>query len=86
MSKRPSSASKPPSERQRVARNRSWIIFRLRGIWSQLGPLELFTAEESEQLRELIDSVLRRHGAEPEGERRQRIREAELKEEQENGP
>ena len=65
-------AGKPPSERQKVARDRNWRIFKLRGLWYQAWAL---TGERRDAMQALVDQEIALLGAEGEGPRRERQRE-----------
>lgn len=54
------------TEKQRAARDRNHRIWRLRGAWSNHGPLD---HDLSKQVQDIIDLQLTRLGAEPEGVR-----------------
>lgn len=60
-----------PSERQVASRRRNWHIFKLRGLWHNAYPMrgDFLTC-----YRAAIDAQLREMGAEPEGERLDRLR------------
>ncbi|MEC7798103.1 MAG: hypothetical protein VX755_12380 [Pseudomonadota bacterium] len=57
---------KPQSPAQEAATERSFRIFRLRGLWSQC---LLLTGERREAAQAAVDAELDAMGAEPEGER-----------------
>lgn len=61
---------RPPTERQKAARDRNWQIFKLRGLWYQVWML---TGERRVAAQALIDQELELLGAEGVGVRRQRI-------------
>lgn len=62
----------PPTERQRLARDRNWRIFRLRGLWYQAWCL---TGERRDAMQALVDQEITLLCAEGEGPRRARQRE-----------
>ena len=66
---------KRPSLKQIEARQRNWTIRQLRGLYAA-SLRRVFTDEEQASICHAIDNALRRLGAEPEGERRQKEREA----------
>ena len=61
--------SKPPTEKQKAARERNHHIWRLRGVYGNHGPLD---PDLSQKVKDAIDEQLVRLGAEPEGERRKK--------------
>lgn len=63
---------RPPSERQKAARDRNWQIFKLRGLWYQVWAL---TGDRRVAAQASVDQELELLGAESEGTRRRRIQE-----------
>ena len=60
------------TNRQQESKQRNWEIFRLRGMWASVSNLSLLPEDDVKKIRETIDNALKRYGAEPEGERRER--------------
>lgn len=61
---KPDRRSLPPTERQRVARNRNWRVFKLRGLWASCG---LLAEPYRTAARRAIDDDLLASGAVPQG-------------------
>ena len=64
-------AGKSPTEKQRAARDRNWRIFKIRGLYYQS---MLLTGAHRIAALAAVDGQLRELGAEPETERRDRLR------------
>jgi hypothetical protein len=61
---------RPPSAKQRAARDRNWRVWKLRGLWWNSFPL---TGERLTAFRAAVDAELEMLGAEPEGSRQARF-------------
>lgn len=71
MARDPLRKCRPPSAKQRAARDRNWRIWKLRGLWWNSFPM---TGERLLAFRLAIDAELTVLGAEPETERQARKR------------
>lgn len=71
MARDPLRRLRPPTDRQRAARDRNWRVWKLRGLyWNAYG----MTGEHLAAYRAAIDAQLAELGAEPETERDARKR------------
>lgn len=71
MARDPLRKLRPPSDKQRAARDRNWRVWKLRGLWSNSFPL---SGDRLLAYRAAIDAELAILGAEPETARRERLR------------
>jgi len=69
MARDPLRKLRPPSPKQKAARDRNWRIWKLRGLWYNSFPM---TGERLIAYREAIDAELVNLGAEPETARKTR--------------
>jgi hypothetical protein len=66
MARDPLRKLRPPSDKQRAARDRNWRVWKLRGLWWNSFPM---TGERRDAYRAAIDAELALLGAEPQGVR-----------------
>ena len=71
MARDPLRRLRPPTDKQRAARDRNWRVWKLRGLWSNAFPM---TGERLDAYRAAVDAELIHLGAEPETQRRARIK------------
>jgi hypothetical protein len=62
MARDPLRKLRPPSDKQRAARDRNWRVWKLRGLWWNSFPM---TGERRDAYRAAIDAELALLGAEP---------------------
>lgn len=73
MPRDPRRVSRPPSPKQRAARDRNWRVWKLRGLYWNSHPM---AGEYLIAYRAAIDAQLAALGAEPETQRSERLRHA----------
>lgn len=70
MARDPLRKLRPPSDKQRAARNRNWRVWKLRGLWWNSFPM---SGERLLAYRAAVDAELSALGAEPETDRQARL-------------